>query len=62
MQIAPFIIVPSLGAVFAYSCTAYALRDTARTEAQRALARKQVWWTTALTFLALIVVGLFVLP
>jgi hypothetical protein len=62
MSVVPLVVVPPLGAAFAYASVAYAAGSVARTKEQRALVKKQARWTAVIVFFGLIMVGVFVLP
>ena len=60
MSIAPLVIVPTLGAAYAYWCMHYARRNA--TDEERAQVKKQAIWTAIAAFVALLVAGIFIMP
>lgn len=62
MSVVTFMVISACGVAFAYFSALYALRASARTEAQRALALLQARWTAVFAAIVFLALGFFVLP
>lgn len=62
MSIMPLFIIPLGASAFAYFATRYAVRSSARTDAQRRMATFQARWTAAITGIIAIVLVFFLFP